>query len=446
MENSLFTCDNLPKLYFRFTLPVVFSMVVTMIYNLADTYFIAATNNTDLVASVSLCAPIFTFLMAVGNIFAQGGSSLTSRLLGHQDTQSIRHVSSFCVYVSFICGTAIGIFMILFHTPILNILGTDANTFPYAVQYYTCLAIGAPLIVVSFIYTNLLRAVGMSKEAMIGSVSGAIINIILDPVFIFSLKLGSGGAAIATVLGYLCANIYCFMIFLKKNKYLSILPSEITIPGNYIKQILGIGIPAALTNIMTSISVAIINLFLLPYGNEKVAVMGIVLKVYSIILLILTGLAFGGQPLYGYYFGSNDGKRLSKLYRFCVTFISATAIILSLFVCAAAPYLLKCFINDSRMITDGTTMLHLQVISTAFVGFVLLNTIVFQSAGKMGTSFLLSISRQGLVFLPVILIAVHTAGYYGILAAQAIADIITAVVTGLFLYKQTHLAVRRFTL
>lgn len=433
MEQTVFTEKSLPRMYFRFALPVVFSMVITMVYNLADTYFIASTGNTALVAGVSLCAPVFTFLMAIGNIFAQGGCSLISRLLGSQDTQALRHVSAFCVYVSLVSGVAIGIIMVLFHTSILHMLGAGTDTISYASQYYTVLVMGAPLIIVSFVYTNLLRAVGMSKEAMFGTVSGALINIILDPIFIFVMGLGSGGAGIATVLGYLFEDLYCFWIFWKKNDLLSVTLREVSIPKENVGQIFGIGIPASLSNIMTSISVGVINQLLLPYGTEKIATMGIVLKAYYIVLLVLTGLAFGGQPLYGYYFGSNDRKRLLELYRFCVCVISGTAVILSLVLFVTAPQILGCFLEDARLIADGVIMLRLQVVSTVFVGFVLLNTIVFQSAGKIAASFWLSISRQGLFFLPAILICGHVAGYYGILASQAIADVVTAVAAGILL-------------
>lgn len=433
MESTVFTNNNLPKTYLKFALPVVFSMIITLIYNLADTYFIAATNHTDLVAGVSLCAPVLTVLMAFGNVFAQGGCSLISRLLGQQDLPSIRHVSSFCVYISLLCGIIIGAVMLLLRAPILYALGTDADTYIHALPYYTYLTIGAPLVIVSFIYTNLLRAEGMSKEAFIGTVSGAIINIILDPIFIFILGWNAGGAAIATVLGYLVSDIYCFIIFQTRSPHLSVSLKETGIPLEYVKQILGIGIPAALTNIMQSISVIFINHFLLPYGNIQVAAMGIVLKVNSIALFVLIGLAFGGQPLFGYYYGSKDRERLAELYRFCVIFISLTAIILTVFVYITAPRLLGYFATDSQIITDGTIMLRLQVVSSVFVGFILLNTIVSQSAGKMAVSFLLSISRQGVVFLIVLLIAAKAAGYYGVLASQTIANIITAALAGLMI-------------
>lgn len=439
MENKVFINDNLPKTYFSFALPVVFSMIITLIYNLADTYFIAATGNTDLVAGVSLCAPVLTVLMALGNVFAQGGCSLISRLLGQQDHSAVRHVSAFCVYISLLTGIVVGIAMLIFRTPILYALGTNADTCLHALPYYTCLTVGAPFVVVSYIYTNLLRAEGMSKEAFIGTVSGAVINIILDPIFILALGWNAGGAAFATILGYLCSDLYCFAVFKKKSQHLSVLLKETGIPLKYVKQILGIGIPAALTNIMQSISVILINHFLLPYGNIQVATMGIVLKVNSIALFVLIGLAFGGQPLFGYYYGSDDKKRLAELYRFCITFISIVALILTLFVYIAAPQLLRCFATDPQMITDGTLMLRLQVVSSVFAGFVLLNTIVTQSAGKITASFLLSISRQGVVFLIVLLIAAKTSGYYGVLASQAIADIITAVLAGMLIYLQKDL-------
>ena len=235
MENSIFQEKKISKAYIVLSMPLVMSMVVTLIYNLSDTFFVAQTNNTDLVAGVSLGTPIFTLLMAVGNIFAQGGSSLISRLLGQQEQDDVRRVSSFSFYVAIITGAVIGAFLLVFRTPVLYVLGANAQTITHASAYYTWLAIGAPVIVLSFIHSNLLRAEGRSKESMIGSVIGTVVNIVLDPILISVLGLGAAGAAIATVIGYLCTDVFLCVIVLRKSQSLSIQPKIIRIPGRSLR-------------------------------------------------------------------------------------------------------------------------------------------------------------------------------------------------------------------
>lgn len=207
-------------------------------------------------------------------------------------------------------------------------------------------------------------------------------------------------------------------------------------------QIFGIGIPASITNLMQSVSVVLMNQFLLPFGNDKIAAMGIVLKINMIALLLLISFAFGGQPLFGYYYGSGDKKRLSELLHFCLWFIGFTAVFLTAIVFLAAPFLMKCFMKNESIISDGTIMLRWQVITMVLVGFILLMTIICQSMGKVAGSFILSSSRQGTVFLVVLVAAYNILGYMGIILSQAIADILTAMIAAaLFkrqLYKEFH--------
>lgn len=442
MENEIFKNEKVSKAYIRLSLPLVFSMVVTLIYNLADTFFVAQTNDTDIVAGVSLGMPVLTLLMALGNIFAQGGASLVSRLLGQNDRQAIRRASSFCFYITILIGIVIAVIMLVFRAPVLYVIGASEETFSHASDYYTYLAIGAPVTMLSFIHSNLLRSEGMSKESMIGTVLGALVNIVLDPIFISAIGWGAAGAAIATVIGYLCTDIYFVIIVVRKSSILSINPKEIGIPAKHVRQILIVGIPAAITNLMQSAGVVMMNQFLLPFGNDKIAAMGIVLKVSMIVLLLLTGFSFGGQPLFGYYYGSGDKKRLSELFSFCIRFISVIAVILTAPVCLAAPVLMRCFMSDPGIVSEGTLMLRWQVITMVFVGIVLLMTIIFQSMGKAVGSFILSISRQGVVFLIVLLIAYNTVGYMGIIISQAIADFFTVIIAAILfrtqLYKEFH--------
>ncbi len=438
MEKAVFNETKVSKAYLRLAVPLVFSMAVGLIYNLADTFFVAQTNDTNVVAGVSLGMPLFTALMAIGNVYAQGGSSLISRLLGKEDLQGVRHVSSFCFYGAIFTGAIIGIVLLVFRVPLLYVLGANEQTYRHASDYFLYLAIGAPVIVLTFIHSNLLRAEGMSKESMLGNVVGSLVNIVLDPIFISVLGWNAAGAALATVIGNLCTDLFFLAVVLKKSKILSVNLREVKIPLEHVGQILGIGVPAAIVNLMSSASAVLINQFLLPFGNEKIAAMGIAMKVSMIVLLLITGLAFGGQPLFGYYYGSGDRKRLSQLLSFCLKFISAVALGLSALVFIAAPLLMRSFMDNDAIVQAGTVMLRWQVSSMVFVGMVLLFTIIFQSSGKVLGSFLLSISRQGVVFLVVILIAYNLLGYYGVVMSQAIADLITAIFAATLFMKQLY--------
>ena len=176
--DSFFDTKHLYRSYFKMTFPVVLGLVVTLVYNLADTFFIAQTSDTNLIAGVSLCAPVFTALMAFGNICGQGGSSLISRLLGQQDEEGVKRVSSFCFYIALATGVVLAVLMTVFNRPLLTLLGADVDTMPHAFQYYIVLVVCAPIMVLSFIHSSLVRCEGMSTESMVGTVLGAVVNII----------------------------------------------------------------------------------------------------------------------------------------------------------------------------------------------------------------------------------------------------------------------------
>lgn len=435
MINPVFQSNSIPKAYFGLSLPVVFSMVITIIYNITDTYFIALTHNTSLVAGVSLCAPLFTLLMAFGNIFGQGGSSLISRLLGQNAKEDLHHVSSFCFYIAIAFGTVSGILMLIFQVPMLTLLGADGDTFSYASPYYTWMSIGAPLVVLSFIHSNFLRAEGMSKESMFGTVGGSVVNIILDPLLIFTFHMGAAGAAIATILGYVFTNLFCLVIVLKKSQSFSVDLHQSKIGGNYMGQIFGIGTAAALTNLMQSLCLILTNQSLLNYGNDKIAAMGIVQKISMIVMLVLVGFSFGGAPLIGYYYGAGNRDRLKKLLLFILKFLSGLALVLSVLLIAAAPEAVQLFLNEEALIQTGVLMLRAQVCSMIFVAVILYISIIFQATGQTTPALLLSVCRQGAVFAIVLFVGMQIAGYYGIVWAQPIADFLTAALAGVLFMK-----------
>ena len=429
--------EHIVSTYFHLALPVVVGSIITIIYNLADTYFIAQTNNAKLVAGVSVCSPLFMILMAFGNIFGQGGSSLISRLLGKKETDAVGRVSAFCFWMALITGSVVGGLMFLFRDPLLKLLGASAETLPYAREYGTVLMLGGPLIVVNFIHMNLLRCEGMSGLSMAGTALGSIVNVILDPLMIPSM--GAAGAAAATVIGYLCSDLFLLVIVLMKSRVLSV-RLVLRIEGKQTGNIIAIGITAAITNLASSLCIMLINQQLLPYGDDKIAAMGIVLKVAMIVNMIMIGFAFGGIPLFGFLIGSGQKEKLKQLLRFCLSFLSILALSVSAVVILAAGPLISLITPDAALTELAVPMLRWQVAGCVFGGIVMLLTCLFQASGKALPAMILSLSRQGIVFIIVLLIAVKLAGYNGILASQFIADILSAALAlGLYIsiYRYT---------
>ncbi len=435
MKNEIFNTDHLYRTYFKMAFPVVFGLVVTLIYNLADTFFIAQTNSTTLIAGVSICTPVFNTLMAFGNIYGQGGSSLISRLLGQKDFEGTRRISSFCFYIAILTGTVLAVLMMLFRHPLLTVLGATPDTVSYASQYYSVLAVCAPVVVLSFIHSNLVRCEGLAVQAMLGNIIGTVINIILDPALIFGLGMGARGAAVATVIGYFCSDLYFLILLHKKKTCLSVAVSDFRVTSREVAQVFGVGITAALTNLMQSLTVIVLNQCLLSYGNDKIAAMGIVLKINMIAQLVLTGFAFGAVPLFGYLYGAGLKAIIQKLLRFCLYFLSALSLILTVVLFLSSSQLMGLFIHDPAVISIGSEMLRWQIISTIFAGIVLLFTVLFQATGKLLPAFLMSISRQGIVFLGALLVCASLFHYTGILAAQAVADIFSTVLALALFWK-----------
>ena len=427
-EKCIFDTNRLIPTYFKLALPVVFSMVVTLVYNLADTYFIAKTNDAMLVAGVSLCAPLFTILMAFGNIFGQGGSSLISRLLGGRDQEGVSRVSAFCFYFAILTGVFLAVPLLLLRRPVLGLLGASADTYEHAEAYYLVIVAGAPLVILSFIHSNLMRSEGMAALSMTGTVAGSLLNMILDPIFISFLGWGAAGAAVATVLGYVLTDALCLYFVRKKSAVLSVDVRKAHVDSSELTQILSVGFTAALTNIASSVCVIFMNQYLLPLenGDEKIAALGIVLKVTMVVQLILVGFSFGGVPLFGFLYGAKEKEKLNRLLRFCTLFLCGLALAESLAVFLLATPLMRVFMDNASIISNGAVMLRWQIAGMVFCAVVLLYTCLFQASGQALNALMMSLSRQGLLFVLVFLAATAAAGYEGFLASQLIADFLSA--------------------
>ena len=297
--------ERLIPTYFRLALPVVLSSIVTIVYNLADTYFIAQAGDALLIAGVSLCAPIFMILMAFGNVFGQGGGSLISRLLGREKGADAARVSAFCFWIALAAGAAVGALLLAFRDPFFLLLGASPDTLPHARAYGTVMLLGAPLVVVNFIHMNLLRCEGMSGLSMAGTLLGSIVNVILDPLLIPAL--GARGAAVATVAGYLVSDVFLLLVVLARSRVLSVRPL-LRLERSYLKDVLLIGFTSAVSNIASSLCTILLNQRLQVYGDTRIAAMGIAHKVTMIVQMIQIGFSFGGIPLFGFLSGAGERR------------------------------------------------------------------------------------------------------------------------------------------
>lgn len=426
-KNELFESMPVKKAVMHMSLPLMASMLVTVIYNMADIFFVGQTGDANQVAAVSLTTPIFMFLMALGNIFGMGGASFISRTLGEKNVKKVKHISSFCFYSSVLLGFLSMIILIIVMKPILNLLGTSNNTVEYCRKYLTYYLLGAPAVLSSFTLSNIIRSEGASKQAMIGNMMGTIINIILDPIMILVLGMGVSGAAMATVIGNVVAVIYFIIYILKKSTVLSIKIRDYSIKEGMIPNIMAIGIPASVNNILMSISYIFVNNYLKVYGDNVIAAMGIANKAISIVTLLLVGFAAGSQPLFGYAYGSKNYKRLKELLRFEFSVVIVGGIIGGIIIFVFSNPIIKVFINDENIITYGVLILRALISSAPIVGIVLVLSNTFQAMGKGVQSMILSISRQGVIFIPVLAIMSSIAKLNGVIYAQPITDLLTAI-------------------
>lgn len=433
--DELFAKAPVKKVYFQLSLPLVLAMITSMIYNLADTFFVAQTGDTKLVAGVTVGAPLFTFLIAISDIFGLGGSSLVSRLYGKKDFALSKRVSSFCQYAGIISGLLTTALMLVFEKPILGFLGAKPATYQAASNFYQAIALGAVFIVYSVIPQNLIRTEGLAKESMVTTLVGTITAIILDPIFLFVFKMGAWGVGIANVIGYAVTSFMLVYYVNKKARYITLDPKLIKIAGASIKEIMEIGIPGSITNFAQSFGMALLTSSLAGYGASRVAALGITQKIYNIVILVMVGFAFGSQPLIGYNYGAKNWERLKAILRFDMLVEVVYAVISAAILLIFAHPIAALFMNKPAIITSTSYMLLATLITTPLVGLIMVYTTVFQSTGNGFAALIMALSRQGVIYFFALELLKNAGGYHGILWAQAVSDVLTCLI-GYALYRK----------
>lgn len=442
MNQDVFEKYPVPKAVFTMALPTVLSMLVTVFYNMADTFFVGQTGDANQVAAVSLTTPVFLLAMAMGNIFGIGGSSYISRLLGEGHEEKAKKVSSFCCYGCIVFGILMMIFFLGGMNLILKLIGADNNTYGFAKDYLTYIGYGAVFVVFSNAFGNIVRSEGAAKQAMIGMMIGTIVNIVLDPIMILGLHMGVAGAAVATIIGNICATLYYLFYFWKGKTVLSISPKLFSMDRDILTGVFSIGIPASLNNVLMSVSNIVLNLYLVSYGNAAVAGMGVAMKVNILVILVCLGMGMGVQPLVGYNYGANNHHRMKQVMKFGILCNICIGTLVTVIYCVFTKPIINAFIHDPEVIDYGITMLRVLMISGPFIGIMFVLNFSFQAMGKALPSLLLSIGRQGLFFFPILILSNKLFGLDGVIFAQPLADIASVFIAfGMFLIikKQLHL-------
>lgn len=441
-NTKIFAEYKVPRAVAAMALPSMMGMLINIIYNLADTFFVGQTGDSNQVAAVSVSMPLFFFFLAIGNLFGIGGCAFISRSLGEGKKNKVKTISSFCIYGALVLGIFIGILFFFFREPLLYLVGASNNTIGFAQDYLKWVAVGAPFSVLSITVCNLVRGEGAAKISMVGSVLGQVVNVILDPVFIlgsgdklfgitlpFGLDMGVAGAAIATVLGNVFSVVFFLVYFLRGKSILSITPKRFSMKNGIAKGVINVGLPASLNNLLMSISNIIVNIVLVSYGDNAVAAMGVAMKANMLVIMLQIGLAQGVQPLIGYCYGAKNYTRMKKCMGFSIVCNIVIGTVMMLFYLVFRENVISMFIDDTEVVSLGVKMLTAIMSPGPVIGIMFVLNFAFQGMGKGIQSFILSVGRQGLVYIPLLFILNKLVGLDGIIWAQATADFVCVIMS-----------------
>lgn len=421
----------IPRAVAKLAVPTILSSLVTVLYNLADTYFVGMLNNSVQNAAVTLAAPLILAFNAVNNLFGVGSSSMMSRALGSRDYETVHRSSAFGFYCSIFCGLLFSLLYVIFQPFVLTILGADTTTAEATAGYLRwTVACGAAPTILNVVMAYLVRAEGAALHASIGTMSGCILNIILDPIFIlpWGLNMGAEGAGLATFLSNCVACGYFFVLLYVKreNTHVCIKPSMFCLKRRIVLGVCGVGIPASIQNLLNVTGMTVLNNFTSSYGSDAVAAMGITQKINMVPMQIAMGLSQGIMPLISYNYASGNTPRMKKTLTF------ATKIAISSLVAVAAGYfvgagfLVRLFMQNPEIVAYGTRFLRGFCLGLPFLCMDFLAVGVFQAVGLGKNAFVFAILRKVVLEIPALIILNALFPLYGLAYAQFAAEIILA--------------------
>lgn len=427
MENT-----PMPKAILRLAIPTVFSTVISIVYNLTDTYFIGLLDDPVQLGAISLAFPVFTFLQAIGNMFGLGAPSYISRCLGARKYEEVRKTSAVSVYVTAILTVVLTLLVSFFMEPILRLIGTSDDTVGPTRDYLRLIVGFSIVLILQIILPALLRAEGKAKEAMIGMVIGTVLNIVLDPVLILLLDMGVAGAAWATIIGNFCAVVFYIIVYLRGNTTLSIRLADFKPSMQIFKEVLKIGLPSTIAQTISSVAVILFNNVAAGYGDQVITAYGVAVKMITMEFMIVFGYVQGYVPLAGYNYGSGDIRRLLSGLKF--TMLTGTIICLLFLIpfTVLAPTYIGAFTTNREIIDIGTQFLHAQAWAVPIIAIQTSLMSTFQATGQAVRAMVINLGRQCLFYLPFLYVSNRLWGMSGILYAQMASDLATTALAILF--------------
>lgn len=417
------------KALFALGLPTMIGMMVNALYNLADAYFVGGLGTAQM-GAITVAYPLGQIVVGLGLLFGNGAASYLSRLLGSGEKEAADKTASTAIYSSIFVGTAVIICILIFLEPILRQIGASDSVMPFAVTYTSIYIASSIFNVFNVTMNNIVSSEGAAKTTMCVLLAGAVINVILDPVFIYVLDLGVAGAATATAISqFVSTLIYLLYIFRKKSIF-SFSIRKYCLSKDVMSEILKIGIPTLVFQLLTSLSMTMINDGTRIYGDSALAAMGAVTKIMSVGSLMVFGFLKGLQPIAGYSYGAKKYDRLKEAVKTSILWATIFCLIFGLAAALFSTAIISQFTkNDPEMIRIGQAALRASGLSFVLFGFYTVYSFLFLAMGKAKEGCFLGACRQGICFVPVILILPKVLGLNGILYAQPAADVITAAIT-----------------
>lgn len=421
----------IPKALLALGIPTMIGMLINALYNLVDTYFVGGLG-TDQMGAVTVAFPLGQIVVGLGLLFGNGAAAYLSRLLGRGDKDTANKVASTAIYSGVSIGAIVILFSIIFLEPILKQAGAIESVIPYAVTYSRIYIVFSIFNVFNVTMNNIVSSEGAAKTAMCALMAGAVLNVILDPVFIYALNLGVAGAAIATAISQIISTLVYLCYILRKKSVFKFSIKECCFAKEIMSEILKIGIPTLIFQLLTSLSIGMINSAAKEYGGSALAAMGPVTKIMSMGTLIVFGFLKGFQPIAGFSYGTKKFDRLREAIRTAVLWSTIFCVIFGFVAAVFSTQIVSLFTKeDAEMVRIGSIALRGNGLSFVLFGFYTVYSFLFLVMGKAAEGCVLGACRQGICFVPVILILPLVLGLSGVLYAQPIADVISAIVTAL---------------
>lgn len=423
------------RLWLGMSLPTIFVMLVIVAYNMADVYFIGRVGDAAQVAAISLAGPAYGLIQGLGTLLGSGGCTAAALASGRGRRVELAAVTSFCLYGSLAVGTALGIAGAVYATEVGQLLGARGAVQPYAAEYLRILAMGAPAILTTGVLANMARADGSMKDAMLGNGLGTVLNIVLDPLLIEVLGLGVRGAALATVLGNLIGGAV-LLTRLARRPGNSFDPRVLRGNARVCGRVLALGLPLALSVLLGSCAGALGNGLLSGYGTVAVAANGVASKAGMLVSMVAMGVCMGIQPAISIACGRGDAKRACRIARNTGLMAFALSAALTLACAVGRAGFVGAFVREPEVVQLGVVMLSVSLIVCPLSGIYQMCTAFLQATGDASGATLLSVLRQGIVFVPCLYITNMLGGLYGLMYAGVIADVAALALALMFVYRQ----------